>query len=363
MVALIVSALLVSMILAIFSRMSLAYRGQQQIAGVQQVLAAARATMELDAKQAGLAMPEGFKLASDPASPQRTRSAIQVINNSSGPDEIRFFYADPTIQAAVTAAASPPWPNPLTLAVDSTSLFNPGDVVVISTLSTASSSPHSGSANLATYDACVVRIASMTATSFTFDSAAPWGKSNTGHCRAVTTRTMIYRFVARAYRIDTSTAARAELGPLQLSETGGLLGAGDSWMDLAYGFTDLQTALRVYDTAASDADADGDPIHNWWSGAYQTTVTATQVVPTPPSFNPVPIQMSISLVARTDREIEGIASTATPQLLDPLHPDNNERGDRASVALPSATDPALGGSRIYRFATFQVDLRNLGVGR
>ena len=61
MVALLVSSLLVGMILAIFSRMSIAYRGQQQIAGVQQVLAAARATIELDAKQAGLEMAAGLQ--------------------------------------------------------------------------------------------------------------------------------------------------------------------------------------------------------------------------------------------------------------------------------------------------------------
>jgi prepilin-type N-terminal cleavage/methylation domain-containing protein len=65
MVALVVSSLLVGLILAIFSRMSLAYRGQQQIAGLQQVLAAARATIEADAKQAGFAMPQGFRFAGD----------------------------------------------------------------------------------------------------------------------------------------------------------------------------------------------------------------------------------------------------------------------------------------------------------
>jgi hypothetical protein len=38
-------------------------------------------------------------------------------------------------------------------------------------------------------------------------------------------------------------------------------------------------------------------------------------------------------------------------------------GNHAAVALPSATDTTLQGKRIYRYVTFQVDLRNLGVGQ
>src|SRR5262249_17175080 len=106
MVALVVSSLLVGMILAIFSRLSIAYRGQQQIAGVQQVLAAARATIELDAKQAGLALPQGFKFANTNT---QTHAAVSVINNSNGPDQIYFYYADTTVQAAVQNA--PSWPS------------------------------------------------------------------------------------------------------------------------------------------------------------------------------------------------------------------------------------------------------------
>ncbi|MEO7734004.1 MAG: prepilin-type N-terminal cleavage/methylation domain-containing protein, partial [Kofleriaceae bacterium] len=82
MVALVISSLLVGMILAIFSRMSIAYRGQQQIAGVQQVLAAARATIEFDAKQAGLAMPQGF-IYND----SLVHQAVSVTNSNTGPDQ------------------------------------------------------------------------------------------------------------------------------------------------------------------------------------------------------------------------------------------------------------------------------------
>jgi hypothetical protein len=82
--------------------------------------------------------------------------------------------------------------------------------------------------------------------------------------------------------------------------------------------------------------------------------------------------MSISLVAHTDRDVEGIATLATPNLVGAPTAANNPLGDRPSTVLPVATpgpppvppwpDPLLPGSRIYRYVTFQVDFRNLGVG-
>jgi prepilin-type N-terminal cleavage/methylation domain-containing protein len=385
MVALVVSSLLVGMILAIFSRMSLAYRGQQQIASVQQVLAAARATIELDAKPAGLAMAQGFKFAGDPPaapSPPVARSPVRVVNSSTGPDQIAFFYADTSTQAVVTEVGS--WP--ATLGVDTTAGFAPGDLVVLSTADPAMANPvNAADARLVTYDACVLRIAvggvlAGSPGSLMFETVPPWGRPDSSHCGTPVpnppppsppppappeTRqpTMIYKFVARAYRIDTSTPARAAIGPLQGSATGGLLGAGEAWTDLAYGFTDLQTALQVYDGDGSDtADPDSDPTRDWYSDGMQDTLTASAMV-LPASL----LQMSISLVARTDRDVEGIATSQTPQLIDPVNPGNNTIGDHPAVALPPAPpwvpDPALQGARIYRSTTFQVDLRNLGIGR
>jgi hypothetical protein len=78
--------------------------------------------------------------------------------------------------------------------------------------------------------------------------------------------------------------------------------------------------------------------------------------------------MMITLVARTDRDVEGIGTAATPELTGaasgtPLN--NNSLGDRPSTVLPVAQpwpDPLLPGNKIYRYTTFQVDFRNLGVG-
>jgi len=159
---------------------------------------------------------------------------------------------------------------------------------------------------------------------------------------------------------------------LQLSQNGGLLLGADVWSTLAFGFTDLQTSLQIFHSFSGlpwpvlgdTLDPDTDSVRDWYSDGVQDTLT----LPTTASGNPLDprdglIQISISLVARTDRNVEGIATAATPQLTDPANPSNNVLGDHASVTLPSATDPALQGSRIYRYTTFQVDFRNLGVGR
>jgi prepilin-type N-terminal cleavage/methylation domain-containing protein len=363
MVALVVSSLLVGMILAIFNRMSIAYRGQQQIAGVQQVLAAARATIELDAKQAGLELSQGFRYAGDAGTPTVPRSAVRVTDSAVGPDTIGFYYADPTIQAAVTGGAFP------TVSLDQATGFALGDLVVLSKVDTTTTGINAGEANIATYEACLLRITAvqLSPAQMTFDINAPWGRPTENHCNAAPAAgMMIYKFVARAYRIDTSTPAQAALGPLQLSPFGGLTGtAADAWTPLAYGFTDIQTALQLYDKfepggGTDTADPDVDPDREWYSGNDQTLLTQPGATLQPRDGF---LQMSISLVARTDRDVEGISTAATPALIDAARPNNNSLGNHPSVTLPAAGDPALQGSRIYRYTTFVVDLRNLGVGR
>jgi prepilin-type N-terminal cleavage/methylation domain-containing protein len=390
MIALLVSSLLVGMILAIFSRMSLAYRGQQQIAGVQQVLAAARGVIELDAKQAGLGIAQGFTTNPTGSSVQ---SPAQVFDSSTGPDQVRFFYADTSTQAVVSGSS---WPMSLDLApatgllpgeVDPVAQFLPGDLIVLSRAftNTIDNLSPNGGANRAMYIACVARISPASGSvvlgspdRIVLDTTLPWGWGGIGNGPCVEMpvpgQTMVYKFVAHAYRIDTSTQERAALGPLQQSVTGGLLGGAEVWNDLAYGFTDIQAAERFVLllgplTAPVDPDGDGDSSHDWYSDRTQDAMNTVPPEAVPP--DPIPpvvaaqprlMQMSISLVARTDRDVEGIATRATPNLIDPDHPNNSPLGNRASIPLPSTTDLALGGQRIYRYVTFQVDFRNLGVG-
>jgi prepilin-type N-terminal cleavage/methylation domain-containing protein len=354
MVALVVSSLLVGMLFAIFIRMSVAYRGQQQVAEVQGKLAAARAKIEIDAKQAGLAMANGFYLAAQ--GPGRIRSPLRVINNADGPDEVAFYYADTSVRAP-TVARTGSCTRRQCDKLESTDGFAVGDLVVMSTVSWVAAGP--GSAQIARFEACVLQISDVGARSFELSQSAPWGSPGNTFCPndPVPGTTMFYKLAARHWRIDPTRPAD---GVLQLSTQGAMVGVAD-WQDQAYGFTDLQVATRFFekDDGEETRDPDRDPTRDWYSGEDQELATDPAA---PPELPKVPIQISISLVARTERDVEGIASSSTPSLTVTGNEGNNTIGDRAAIALPSAL-PALAGNRIYRYTTFQVDLRNLGVGR
>jgi prepilin-type N-terminal cleavage/methylation domain-containing protein len=345
MVGLVVSSLLVGMIFAIFIRMSLAYRGQQQVAEVQRKLAAARAKLELDAKQAGLYMANGFHVASQGGGLRR--SPLRVVNHADGPDEVAFYYADTSVQVATRATGGPGTTCTRRECdrLGATDGFEVGDVVVMSTVSWIELPDYPKAAKVAAFDACLLQLSYVGPGAFAFSEAAPWGTPGNVHCLkdpAVGT-TMFYRLAARHWRIDPSRPAE---GALQLSRLGALIGV-DDWQDQAYGFTDLQVATRFFESAGK---------RDWSSGEQQEADTA------PAAELKAPIQISISVVARTERDVEGIASSSTPNLTVPGNEDHNSIGDRGPIPLPSAL-PALSGHRIFRHATFQIDLRNLGVGR
>jgi prepilin-type N-terminal cleavage/methylation domain-containing protein len=97
-----ISSLLVGMILMVSMRISFAYRGQQQVALVQQVLAAARAAIEADAKQVGMHISQGFTVANTGA---LLHAPVQVIEGGANPDQLALFYADPTAQGSIPAGS------------------------------------------------------------------------------------------------------------------------------------------------------------------------------------------------------------------------------------------------------------------
>ena len=354
MVSLVISSLLVTMLLSIFARMSFAFREHQQIVNIQQVLSAGRNSIEADARQAGLALSQGFTIASDAL----RHSPVLVVNSATGPDEVGFYYADPTVQALVVSG--PPLPTAIDLMVDDSTGFAVGDLVVLSTPDTTTvANPLAASdANIAQFTACVVKVATLTTNEMTFQTSGEWGSGTNAHCSSpVANTTMVYKFVAHYWRIDPD---RPEIGALQLDATGALT-ATTAFQDQAYGITDLQAATYFFDGDGLDTDdADADALRDWQSSDAQTTMTAPHALGSP--FAP-PLMMTMSLVARTTANVEGVTTRQSPQLVDPVHIDHNAIGDRPSVPLPSATDPRLMGNRIYRYLTFQVDFRNLGVGR
>jgi hypothetical protein len=344
--------------------MSLAYRGQQQISSVQQVLAAGRAMFELDAKQVGLQMPQGYWMAPDHIN---RHSALEVIDqaNTLVPDEVKFVYADLGTQAMIVAAPAPSWTQ---ITIDANPGLAIGDLVVISTSEPTMPNPINPGidADIAVFDACVLQISNLSNGNLTLDFsvAAPWGDVGNAHCNLthaapVANKSMIYKLVAHAYRIDPNLARAAD-GMLQMSPTGDLAGIND-WQDMAYGFTDIQVAVQFFEfNDLADEDGDGDTQRDFWTDG--TMWTRTQPTLSGNQFTP-PIELSMTLVARTDKDVEGIATSQTPRLLLPLKPNNNRLGNHDTVNLPSLTDTHLQGSRIYRYTTFRVDLRNMGVGR
>jgi prepilin-type N-terminal cleavage/methylation domain-containing protein len=347
MVALAISAILVTMVLSVFARMSAAYRRQQQVASLQVILAAAENLLTQDARQAGFQMAQGFQLATAPGVRQRP---VQVVNSSFGPDELRFFSADATVQSRVTA-----------IAFDNVSVdinqFVDGELAVIVNTDTIDLPIGLGTRKIPRFESCVVRVNVVIGDPYrlNLDTSAPWGDATNSHCAAVIAahtsgasqgQTMLYRFLARGYRIDP---ARPALGVLQLSPSGGLV-AGD-WQDLGIGFADLQVAARMFLSGdVVDEDGDGDNEYDWVSGSELDVRTA----PTSASYV---TSLTISLSARTDRSVDGVGAVATPSFLGTGAAGFNSLGDHPSVALPLA--PSV---FVYRYSTSRVDMRNTGAG-
>jgi prepilin-type N-terminal cleavage/methylation domain-containing protein len=354
MVALAVSSILIMMVLSVFSRMTTAYRRQQQVASLQMVLSAAQNLIAQEARQAGFQMANGFMIASDVLNLQRP---VRILNDNAGPDEVRFYSADASVQARVINVPAPP--TNTDIYVDDNQFVN-GELAVIVNTATINVTHGATTKTIAAFTACVVRVTFNAGlpTRLLLDTVAPWGSATNPHCDAVlaahvavatANQTMIYRFRARAYRLDP---ARLALGVLQVSPSGALV--ANDWQDLGIGFADLQVAARMFIDADldGDADGDGDAEYDWYSGAAMQANTAPAPIPAPLNFI---TRLTVSVSARTDRSVDGIASAATPAFIDLGLPNNNNLGDRPSVNL-------VNGDRVYRYSTNRVDMRNTGAG-
>jgi prepilin-type N-terminal cleavage/methylation domain-containing protein len=378
MVALVVSTVLIGLVLSIYTRMSLAYRTQQQVSELQQVLQAAQTMVLQDVRQAGYQIPKGFKR---PGLPTIYQPAIQVTNGATAPDDIRIFYADASSQARVTAALG------LTQStVDSAVQFATGDVVLLVRTLAPERNPNSTVraidgknvdadnqvvADVVYTSACVLQIAGIAGTAITYSEAAPWGMAGNTHCTGDNVAgAMLYRFRGRAYRVDPT---RKALSVLQVSPTGGLV--ANDWQDLGIGFTDFQIATRWFDLVTiplgaqtiDTADIDTDPKREWYSGDYQQQLSAPYTVPATDLPTTVAlIEVTISFALRTTRPVEGVATGATPAFIDAARVNNGQVGDRPAVTLSGVPDASRAeenrGNHIYRYTTARIDVRNMGVG-
>lgn len=398
MIALVISTLLVAMIISIFTSMSAAYRTQQQVAELQQILQAAQVTVEGDLRQAGYRCPQGFTWAGSATVPI---SPLRITDGGTGPqqpDQLAIFYGDPSAQAQVLPASLSAVNLPVTSvqvdAIDPT--WTVGDLALLSVqgpsltpvfetgVTRPPEEPPPGDNNnqgtVSYYFACVVQIAGISGNTITFSTAAPWGSSTNTQCykprdmvKANGYPAMLYRFVARAYRIDPT---RKDLSVFQQSPSGALV--ANDWTDLGLGFTNFQIASRWYYSGtgyADNADTDTDGYRNWYSSTNQNALSAADTTygmhlggSTFTDAIAVPLQVSVSFVVRTTRHVvDGTVTSATPALQDPANLAANDVGDSPSVQLAGVADSSrpqeLRGDNIYRYATIKVDTRNLGVNR
>lgn len=357
MIAMVVSSLLVGFVFAIQNRMSLAYRSQSSVSEVQQVVRMAKDLIVRDTRAAGYLMPHGFQvsplvlsgnpLLTSPVSP------LMVRNNpdGTGPDSIHLFYADPSASTEITG----PVVNPTEALVKDADIFNGVSSVFQPGLAIIVGPPNAAGV----YDkTCLIKLTGTAPNLLTFDtSGAPYNTATNDHCEfggssINTTGSMIYWVIAHAYRIDPS---RMDAGVLQMSRSGGL---EDDWIDIGFGFTDLQIARRYLEQTDSDGDLDldGNAQADWYStDAVSPPLTARLT------------EVSVSIVARTFRQVSGVATRATPELADVANINHNQIGDSPSILLAGVPDASRliqhRGNHVYRWITERVAIRNpLGDG-
>ncbi len=376
MIALTISALLIGMILSIFTRMSTAYRTQQYVADLQRTLTAAHDVVQHDVRQAGFGLPDGWKKSGG----QFVRPAVEIRDHATTSDELHVFYADSAAQARVMTIDTNPGNPFATVTVDNQDTFAVGDLVVITNYRTEAIGVPPNQVIVSRFRACVAQLAAITATVFTLRTDGDWGETNNDQCDEVRAShptsgvvagqpsTMVYRFVARGYRIDPT---RRSLGVLQLSPSGGVF---DDWQDLGLGFTDLQIASRWYEgedddpggrATADTVDVDTDPARDWYSGGDQDTLSGATL--TWDDRRSLLTEVRVTLVVRTRQNLQAVGAARTPTLVDAARPNNSDLGNRAAITLagvPDASRPEeLRGDAIYRYATVGSDVRNLAVAR
>lgn len=278
---------------------------------------------------------------------------MAITNSATGPDSFRVISADNSCQASVVRNGGAFSPN--TSNVTNTACFNVSDTIIM-----VRTAPGQGGTKLG--DGCILTVTGKTTGTL---SHAPllgvWNGPNNIHCNHIANDwqdgyTAVYKLRMLAYRIRP--ISQDPRGVLQVSPSGGM--ATSDWQDLAFGFTDMQLAVQRFEPGdTADADGDGDPQREWFSGSNMATSTLT-------SGNNTLLQARITLVARTTSTVDGVATDLTPNLAgSPLA--FNQLGDHPSesldvLAFPGTTDKTLRSEFAYRSISTVVDLRNMGVG-
>jgi prepilin-type N-terminal cleavage/methylation domain-containing protein len=357
MVSLVVVSIAVGFTFHIYSTSASAYHSQQRISELQQSLRTAKDVVVKDIRMAGYVAAQIHDL---PAGAVAIPPFGAVDNaDGTGPDTFTIAYADMSCSAHIKTGG--PAFNSAESSVDSTSCFQTGDIAFAVRVPPAADHGQG----------CVLEITNVQPNAggtghLQHHPAAPWNDNQNHQCDNISANwsdgnTVFTKFTIKTYRIAPPGYAGYQRGILQVNATGGV--DPTAWQDLAYGFTDMQIAMRVYDPAGIDLDGDGDPLRNWYSGANMNNVLSVA--------GRELLQVRLTLVARTTWPIDGVMSQSTPDLSGaPAALNNNSIGDEAPTALVDAAgQPAITdkndrrwGQHIFRSSTSLIDMRNLGVG-
>jgi type II secretory pathway pseudopilin PulG len=368
-VEILVSVLLVAIAVAFTFgmqvRTSNGFRDQSSVAEVQQTLRSATDLIVKDLRQAGLLATGVYNGAYNGG--LTSMSPVLVTDNAAGDgtDVITLTYADESTVVHIQTGG--PNFNSAETLVDTWGDFHDGDVLMA--VRTRPCNQPSGTP-IPVGGGCVLQITGLTpgGPKIQHHPGGTYNLTGNSQCTNPGTDmsyaggangnscwndgyTVFVRAVNRSYRIKPGDPR----GVLQMSPSGGAI--ANDWVDLALGIVDLQVAVRIYEPAGTiDRDGDGDARRNWYSGSTLAATLATA--------GNVPLEVSVTLVAKTTKEVSGPTVTKTADIFEAGKPlDNNRVGNHAGTNLPVASSSSpYYGSFVYRSYTATVDLRNVGIG-
>ncbi len=381
MVSLVLVAIACAFVFSIQVRMSSALRDQSTVSEVQQTLRSASDLVARDVRMAGfLAQTVGTGTVPIVG---KIQTPVEVTNGGAGPDTITIMYADSSTVAVVDPTnSSISFLNPLTLfattVTDPTGLrptpvtgFAVGDAV----LATRALPIFDGSGNV-TFPSgvgCVMGVTGIIppdkiVTNPLFGSI--WNLLANLQCTGLVStllgavldltpvwndgKTEFVHMVFRTYRIKPlATDPRGVLQMCEWTKSSSFCTSPGDWTDLALGIVDMQIALRAQmPSNATPCAVDADATHDWFSSDNMDDLLTTL-----PNGSKV-VEVSITLLAKSTKEVQGVVLDKTPDLFEG-NKVCNHIGDVDGTTLPPASPTsAYAGEHVYRMYTQTVELRN-----
>lgn len=383
MVSLVLVAIACAFVFSIQVRMSSALRDQSTVSEVQQTLRSASDLVSRDVRMAGF-LAQSVGTGTIPLL-GKVQTPVEVVNGGAGPDQITIMYADSsTVAVVATTNSSISFLNPLSLfettVIDPTGLratpvtgFAVGDAV----LATRGVPLFNGNGDV-TFPSgvgCVMGITGIVppdkiVTNPLFGSI--WNLLANLQCTGLLSnllgavldltpvwndgKTEFVHMVYRTYRIKPlATDPRGVLQMCEWTKSPSFCdqNIASNWTDLALGIVDMQIALRAQMSAnASPCAADADATHDWFSSDNMNDLLTTL-----PQSSKV-VEVSITLLAKSTKEVQGVALDKTPDLWE-VNKLCNHIGDVDGTVLPqTSTASPYYGDHVYRTYTQTVELRN-----